>query len=79
MLLLNRLIKYSGMAGFAALALTFYTGITEGNFLVHKYSAITGITFMCMHGGLVLYRGWKIKQQTRARLAASPAPEEERK
>ena len=73
MILLNRLIKYSGVLGFAAFAVAFFTGITEGDFRIHKVSAIAGVAFMLFHGGLIWYRGWRIKRQQAAARAAQTA------
>ncbi|HOX24045.1 MAG TPA: hypothetical protein PLL10_11305, partial [Elusimicrobiales bacterium] len=75
MLLLNQLIKYSGAAGFVALLVAFYTGVAEADFRFHKLSALLGVAFMCVHGGLIWYRGWKIKKQSGARQSQS-APAE---
>ena len=73
MILLNRLIKYSGVLGFAGIAVAFYTGATEGDFRIHKASAVVGVAFMLAHGGLIWYRGWRIKRQQAAARAAQPA------
>jgi hypothetical protein len=70
MMMVYKLIIYSGVATLFFLCVAAFLGITGINFSLHKIAGITTLALGLIHGGLNLYKAITLKRQRRKLIAA---------